>query len=84
MSHTLMAVLGSVLVDERLRKSLLGTRERVERLSILKQRGFFLSKGERKVFECMMKSFESGALNDLCLRLEAECPDWPCTHFSFD
>lgn len=79
MSHTLMAVLGSVLVDGRFRKGLL---EQSERVAWLKQHGFFLSRGEFEVFQNMMKSFECGKLDDVCLKIAAECPNWPCSYFS--
>jgi hypothetical protein len=81
MSHTLMAILGSMLVDGHLRKGLL-SKTRSERTALLKQRGFFLSRGEVEVYERMMNSFESGALDDMCVSIESECPKWPCSFFT--
>lgn len=83
MSHNLSAVLGSLLVDGHFRKSMMGL-QKYDRMAILKAHGFFMSRGEQEVFARMMESFEAGKLDEACNQVRSECPDWPCSWFTFD
>lgn len=80
MSHTLLALLGAMLVNERFRRAL----AKGDRYATLSERGFFLTRGEREIFERMMESFESGKLDEACKSIQSQCPIWPCSFFSID
>lgn len=80
MSQTLLAILGTLVVNGDLRRTML-TSNRDARVAALKERGFFVSYAEIEVVERMLSSFESGEVADACARIASECPDWPCSHF---
>lgn len=90
MSHTLLAVLGATLVDANFRRSLTRKGKKSakaangDRCAALRARGFFLTRGECEIFERMMESFESGRLDETCMKMQVECPNWPCGFFTFD
>ena len=73
MSHTLMAILGTMVVDGDLRGSLVKS-GRDERLRRLRDYGFFLTRAEHEAFEKMMRTFESGELEEACGRVAVLLP----------
>lgn len=83
MSHNLMAILGTMVVDQHLRRTLTKSTT-VDRVAALRSRGFFLSRGETEIFCKMMESFESGRLDEACMMIQTECPNWPCFWFTID
>lgn len=90
MSHTLLAVLGGMLVDKRFRRALMKKEKKsakatkAARGAALRARGFFLTRGEGEILARMVKSFESGRLDRPCRELQDICPEWPCSFFKFD
>jgi hypothetical protein len=81
MSHTLMAVLGTLMVDGELRSSLIDS-DRDQRLRTLKDRGFFLTRAEYATFENMMVTVASPDMDKICAQMRSFCPDWPCSFYT--
>jgi hypothetical protein len=80
MSHTLMAILGTLMIDGDLRGSLVKS-DREQRLRTLKDRGFFMTRTEHETFEKMMKSVASDEMERICAQMRVFCPDWPCSSY---
>ena len=90
MSHTLLAVLGAMVMDGNFRRTLTekgrdsARATTGDRQAALRERGFFLTRGESEGFARMVESFESGRLDDGCATFQRECPNWPCKDLTFD
>lgn len=90
MSHTLLAVFGAMVMDGNFRRTLTGKgidsarATTGDRQAVLRERGFFLTCGEREVVDRMIASFQSGRVDDACALFARECPEWPCSDFRFD
>lgn len=73
MSQSLLAIVGSIMIDEHFRDAL-----KANPASALSRYGIILSRKEHEVLGKILASVRSDVLDGAFNLIRIECPQWPC------